>query len=594
MSSFRNSSNEGIMVFLLRLLSPHKKWVAGSLIATIISISATIALAVYTKQLVNQTVDNSLSTITVTVFIAVVTITAFVGGASGFISRKIGALTGNDLKKKIADHMMQADYRHVKNLSSGDAVSTLNHDAGQIAHILSNDFFTLFTQLLTAICGFVYLLYLHPLVALLSFAYTPIGMILANKINKKMGELFPVSNDQKGEILDSAEQAFSSISVIKAYNYQPQIKRKMDTAFRKVYENDMRIKFWDALLQPACLVLANTPMLVFSIAGGYYAFNGKLDFGSFVAITQLMYFIIPPTVMLPFMLNNLYRLVASIKRVNKIVNLMPSEGLNGGEVIEKTNRRPNYYSTSISIELDHMSFGYDPESQILKNISFKVKGPGITAIVGASGEGKTTMLSVISGLFRPNQGNIIINGQNTNQLSESEISEYFSILPQEIHVFAESIYENIRVGKYGANQEEIAAAARAAGFYDYVLQKADKWECKIGDGGDSLSGGQAQKLAFARAFLKDAPIWLMDEPTSALDKSSEEHIHELIQEVSEKKMMLIIAHRLSTIKIAKRIIFMKNGMVSAIGTWEELKQNEEFLKTVNSARNEDEVEALPL
>jgi ABC-type multidrug transport system fused ATPase/permease subunit len=165
-------------------------------------------------------------------------------------------------------------------------------------------------------------------------------------------------------------------------------------------------------------------------------------------------------------------------------------------------------------------------------------------------------------------------------------------LPQEIHLFSASILENIQVGKEEAEPSELMAAAQATGVYDFTVKKEHGFKTMVGDGGAALSGGQAQKLALARAYLKDAPIWLLDEPTSALDAFSEKELHELVRNAADTKLVLIAAHRLSTIRLADRIIFMKDGMIAADGTWGEVKQNADFLKTVNTLNESEESEAI--
>jgi ABC-type multidrug transport system fused ATPase/permease subunit len=515
---------------------------------------------------------------------------ALAGGITGLASGRLGAYVGRDLKKSVATKIMSAEYRTVERVSSGDAISIVNSDCKQISAFLSSDLFSLVTQILTSICAFVYLLSLHPLLGILTFAYTPIGMILAGKINRRLNTFYPVSSNQKGEALTAVEQALSSLPVVKSFGIERKMLNKLNSVFENLHTTDQRIKVWDSLLQPACLSVANAPRLIFAVAGGIYALSGQLELGVFIAITQLLGYIIPPTVMLPFMLNNVNRTAASMQRINNILNLPIAQGH------EADQKEAAQLRGDPSIIVENVSFSYDSDSgtnePVLRDISLSIKGAGVTVISGGSGSGKSTLLSLMTGLYRPDRGGIKINGQDTERMRECDIAKRFSVLPQEIHLFSASILENIQVGKEEAEPSELMAAAQATGVYDFTVKKEHGFKTMVGDGGAALSGGQAQKLALARAYLKDAPIWLLDEPTSALDAFSEKELHELVRNAADTKLVLIAAHRLSTIRLADRIIFMKDGMIAADGTWDEVKQTAYFLKTVNTLNESEESEAI--
>lgn len=588
MSKIRDSRPFSALVPLYNLTSPHKKWVVSCMLLSVASAAAALVLTYFTKQLVTQAVGSDLSSSTVWLFVLVVVASALIGGLSGMASGRLGAYTGRDMKRDVAAKLMKADYRTVQATSSGDAISIMNSDCKQISAFLSSDLFSLFTQILTAVCAFGYLLMLHPWLGLMTFAYTPIGMFLASRINRRMSDLYPIASERKGEALTAVEQALTSLPVIKSFAMERRMMAKLDVAFERLYETDKRIEFWDALLQPACLSVANTPNLVFMIVGGLLALSGQLGLGEFIAMTQLLGYIIPPTVMMPFMLNNLNRSAASLRRIQSVLHLAVAEDNTDLRSVE-----PQRGSASITVE--NLSFAFHPAAAaVLQGISFTVQGPGMTAIVGGSGSGKTTLLSLLSGLYRPDHGSIRINGQDTSHLSQSSLSPWFSVVPQDIHLFSATMLDNLRVGKADAEDDELVAAAKATGVYDFAVHKEQGLDAFIGDGGSAISGGQAQKLGLARAYLKNAPIWLLDEPTSALDGASEERLHKLLCEIAATRTVFVAAHRVATIRLADRIIFMQDGRIAGDGTWDELQTNADFMRTVlavNTPEASEEVTA---
>ncbi|WP_274361311.1 ABC transporter ATP-binding protein [Paenibacillus thermotolerans] len=576
----RAQRDSSVLLFLFQAIKPHKQWAAAGAFLSLASAATALMLTYFTQRLVTQTIQGVIQPVTVWLFVLLVIVSALTGGISGASSGRLGALVGRDLKRSVADKTMQAEYRFVRDISAGDAVSVVNSDCNRISSFVSSDLFSLVTQTLTAICAFIYLLTLHPTVGLLTFAYTPVGMVLAGTINRRLNALYPASARQKGEALSAVEQALASLPVIKSFTMERSIRKRLDLTFEKLYETDKRIKWWDSLLQPACLSVANAPHLIFTVAGGLYALSGQLELAVFIAIVQLLGYIIPPTVMLPFMINNLNQAAASMKRVERLTNL-PSESGNDNRISAEAAAKP-------SVEFRNVSFAYDAENPVLMDVSFAAERPGIIAVVGGSGSGKTTIGSLLSGLFRPDVGSIVYCGQDGASLNAGEFGKLVAVMPQDIYLFSASILDNVRMGKESAERGDIVAAARAAGVSDFNSHDEHGLDTPIGDGGASLSGGQAQKLALARVLLKDSPIWFLDEPTSALDAASEQLTHELIRTMASTKLIMIAAHRMSTIRLADRIIYVKDGKVAADGAWEQLTNNAELMKTIRADRDSEE------
>ncbi len=222
------------------------------------------------------------------------------------------------------------------------------------------------------------------------------------------------------------------------------------------------------------------------------------------------------------------------------------------------------------IVLDHVTFGYRDDQPILQNISLDVATGETVALVGASGAGKTTLVSLLLRFYDPSAGHILLDGHDLRSLTLESLRQNVAIVLQEPILFGASIRENIAYGRPKATIEQIRDAAKAAGAHDFIAALPEGYETQIGERGATLSGGQRQRLSIARAFLKDAPVLMLDEPTSALDAETEEYLLGTLEKLMKGRTTLIIAHRLSTIRNADRIVVLKDGAVSEVGTHEEL------------------------
>ena len=223
------------------------------------------------------------------------------------------------------------------------------------------------------------------------------------------------------------------------------------------------------------------------------------------------------------------------------------------------------------ITFDHVAFAYDNGEQVLSDVSFTAKQGEVTALIGPSGGGKTTVSRLAARFWDNDKGAITVGGMNVSDIDPEKLLTLFSIVFQDVTLFNNTIMENIRIGRKDATDEEVMAAARLANCEDFIERMPDKWNRMIGENGSELSGGERQRISIARAFLKDAPIILMDEATASLDVDNESLIQESLSKLIKDKTVLIIAHRMRTVDGVDKIIVLKDGIVAESGTPEELK-----------------------
>jgi ABC-type multidrug transport system fused ATPase/permease subunit len=536
----KNLQYKSAVNFLSKFIVPHKKWYFIAVTISILLIGINIFQTYVTSILVNNSSRGNLLKVvsSISMFLLIVTFNIILTYINSKCCARLAALAGRDIKRYIYKRLLNSKYSEIQKLKSGDILNTINTDTGNVCSFIAGDLIGLFSQFVMAFAGITYLLIVNPFLCLVTFAYTPIGMFFTLSLNRKLNKLYPKNADYKGEALSVVEQALSCIPVIKSFMMEKLTVKRIKAQYDNIYNTDMKIAFYNALMQPACYSTSYIPRIIYLFFGGYMVMNNTLSIGTFIAVYSLLDFIIGPTVYFPFMLKGLNNTVASINRINRLESLSREDIK---PVISKNYDKP-------SINIDKLCFGYSSDKYIIKDLSFEYTGCGIVALCGSSGVGKTTLLDLITGLYEPEKGKIEIWG-NTGVVS------------QDTYLFPVSVMENIRCAKTNALDEEVINAAKKAEADNFIKALPCGYDTILGDGNNNLSGGQRQRISLARAILKNADIWLLDEPTSALDVKTERFILDTIKAVSKEKLIIVSAHRKSLISCADLILNLQEVTV---------------------------------
>jgi subfamily B ATP-binding cassette protein MsbA len=353
-------------------------------------------------------------------------------------------------------------------------------------------------------------------------------------------------------------ETFTGYRVVKAYN----LENRMVDEFRKT--SSLTISFFMRMLRSIELP---GPLIEFLGALGvtaffiYLTFHGDKTPGDLLAFVGSIFLMYAP-------IKNLIRLNTQIEQANAasefIFQLLDARS----NVAEPVQSKP-LSAVAAPIHFDNVSFTYG-EKKALENIQLTLAPGKVVALVGSSGSGKTTLANLLLRFFDPQQGAVRINGMDIREASTSDLRRQIAVVTQEVMLFNDTIRNNILVGRPGATDEEIVAAARAANAHDFIMEKPGGYDALIGERGVALSGGQRQRLAIARAILKDAPILVLDEATSALDTESERVVQAALDRLMQDRTTLVIAHRLSTIQNADLIVALEQGHIVETGTHAEL------------------------
>ena len=524
--------------YLFKLIKPYKKWYLTSVIMSLILVGTGLVNARVTQLLIDSSVSGELMKIlkSLTIFILLIFTNIILNYTKGICVSKLSAKASKALKGHIGEILLRAEYKEIIKLQTGDTLSSVNSDTEAVCNFIAGDLIGLFSQYTMALGALVYLIYINPLLAIVTFTFTPFGMFFTLSLNKKMKKLYGLCADYNGSALSIVEQALSQIPVIKSFMMEVQVKRKIYLQYDKVYKAEMEISKWNSLLQTACSATSQIPRIIFIIFAGHMVMRDNLSAGAFIAIFDLLTFIIGPTVYFPFMLNGLNKSIASINRIGKLEDIPQMQ----------YTRKAIDLNVVPHINIDNISFGYSDIKPIIQNFSMSHYGKGVIAICGESGSGKTTLLDLICGLYHPDCGTIDVYGS-------------ISVVSQDTYLFNMSLMENVRLARSTASDEEVIRALVLSGADEFAKALPEGYYTLLGDGNTGLSGGQKQRISLARTILSDSKIWLLDEPTSALDAITENIIINVIKKMSKEKLIILSAHRKSLIDIADEIIFLKGA-----------------------------------
>ncbi|MEE8127761.1 MAG: ABC transporter ATP-binding protein [Nitrospinaceae bacterium] len=398
--------------------------------------------------------------------------------------------------------------------------------------------------------------------ALIAIFVIPFALIPVSAVGKKLRYLGRRGQEIIADITSTMLESFSGIKIVRAFGLEKVEEKKLDKHNQDFLENMKKNVKYTELTSPLMEVLGILGGSAVLWYGGSQVLSGEVTQGTFFAFILGMFMMFDPMRVLFKLYTDVQIALAASERVYSILD----------EEVEKMRvGKMSMTGFQHQIEYKNVSFKYPSrETMVLKNINLTVKKSEVLAIVGMSGAGKSTLADLLFKFFIVTEGEILIDGENINDLNSHSLRNNLALVTQETFLFNDTILANIQFGNPVATREEVMDAAKAAHVDTFVRHLDDKYDTVIGERGVMLSGGQRQRIAIARAILRNAPILVLDEATSALDSESEKLVQEALHRLMEHRTTFVIAHRLSTIKTADRIIVMEQGEIIGSGTHEEL------------------------
>jgi ABC-type multidrug transport system fused ATPase/permease subunit len=555
-------SSWSILKKIANYAKPYKLWVFLGMITAVISAMCSISQVYVIKEIVTGAVEGEINKLFMLIFIIVIItiIWAFSKYIMIYASGYYATYMIVDLKKSFTNHVQAISVSDLEKKHTGDIISRFTNDLQTVERFLVRDFINMIYMPILFSGSLIFLIIINVKLVAACFLVTPGAVYLSNKISKPIKKRSKEYHAQLGRTNNIVHDVTGGISIIKAFNLQEQLFRKYKNSLSIVLKNAIDIEKIRAYMRPVIVTIYEIPSMICVIYGGIMALRGEITPGGLIAFTFLLKAIINPISTLPQLIINFKNLIGAGERISEIMEI-PLERV-GGNNIDRTDNN--------AIEFKNVTFKYDNSKSVLDNLSFTLEKGKTIAIIGPSGGGKSTIVSLLCGFYELNSGEISYWGKDMHKLKLKEIRKKIALVSQETYLFPDSIEANIKYGNESATREEVIEAAKAANAHDFILEMSQGYDTLVGERGIKLSGGQKQRIAIARAMLKNADILLLDEPTSALDNFSESQVQEALENVTKEHTVLIIAHRLSTIKNADIVLVLDEGRIVEKGTHEEL------------------------
>ena len=467
-----------------------------------------------------------------------------------------------ELRGRLFEHLQALGLNHHITRNTGDAVYRIDVDAYSIENLVMSGLFPLATAVATLLVMFVILLRLDVTIALLSLAVVPfLYMCLRYYMNTLVARTERVK-ELESKLIERLFEVFSAIRLVKSFARERHEAARYTEFGRTVMNTRIAITWQESLFSVvvSAITIFGTALVV--VVGGMYVLRGRMTLGELTVVIAYLGAVYGPLSSIAHTTGRLQGAIAGAKRVREIFALVP-ETVEAPEAVDAA-------AVTGEVRFEDVGFRYPDGTTILRGIDFTARPGELIALVGLTGAGKTTLVSLIPRFYDATEGRVLVDGVDVRQYRIRSLREKIAIVPQDPVLLAGTIADNLRYGRLDATDADVEAAARAAHAHEFVSHLPKGYATEIAEAGGSLSGGERQRLSVARAILKDAPILILDEPTSSLDTISEEIVFDALRRLRGGRTTIVIAHRLSTVRDADRILVLDGGRIAAAGRHDEL------------------------
>lgn len=548
----------------IKYYKPHKKLFFMDMTASLIVSVIGIIYPIVTRKMLNELIPNH--NFRMIIFFGIMLLLLYVVRMLlrffiQYQGHMMGVKMQAQMRRDMFNHLEKLPFSFYDKHETGKIMSRMTNDLMDISELAHHGPENLIISSISIITSFVYLAMINLKLTLIIFACIPLLIVVALVLRVKQRKAFLRSRQSIAEINASLEGSISGIRVTKAFDNAKKESEKFEVGNHRFVE--ARRDAYKAMGQfhSTTSFITDVFNVIVLIAGGIFLYSGSINFGDYSAfIVSINLFLTPVTTLINFMEQYLSG-VTGFERFLEIIDAEPEKD------------RDNAADAGIldgHIEFKNVSYGYDGDKDVLKNLSLNINQGEIFALVGSSGGGKTTICHLIPHFYDVTSGQILVDGVDIRNMTMGSLRRNIGIVQQDIYLFNASIKDNILYGRLDASDEEVIEAAKRANIHDYIMTMKNGYDTQIGERGVRLSGGQKQRLSIARVFLKNPPILILDEATSALDNTTEILVQRSLDELCKGRTTIVVAHRLSTIKNADKIAVISDGQVEEQGTHDEL------------------------
>ncbi len=487
-------------------------------------------------------------------------------GFASYFQEVILARIGNrmvaDTQNRMFSHLLSQDLSFFQRVQSSDLITRITHNAQATRQAVNLLATSLGRDLITLIGLVVVMVIQQPMLFLICALGAPIGILIQQRLVGRIRKAAKREVDTQGSIVKTMRETAQGVRVVKAFTLEPQMRKRMGESVNAVERVSNKIVTINAGVNPLVDTLGG-----FAVAGViFYAGWRSLTYnetpGEFFSFMTALLMAYEPARRLARLQVQLGKACVGVRMMYDLIDSKP--------VLTDSPGAAPLAVPAGRIEFVNVSFGYKPETPVLKSLDMTIEAGWTTALVGLSGSGKSTIMNLIMRFWDPQDGVIAIDGQDLRDVTLHSLRTQISLVSQDVFLFDGTIRENIAAGVENPGEDAVIAAAKAAYAHHFIESLPEGYDTRVGELGGELSGGQRQRISIARAFLKNAPIILLDEPTSALDSESEQAIQRALSQLTRRRTTLVIAHRLATILNADRIHVIEDGRLVESGAHDDL------------------------
>jgi ABC-type multidrug transport system fused ATPase/permease subunit len=495
-------------------------------------------------------------------FVLIAILAAIAGYIDNYITESVGQRVAHDLRMRTYHHLQRLSLSYYDTHATGGILSTITTDIQTVQSFASSSTLDILVDLVTIVGMLGLMFWLNWDFTIIAIGVTPILLIFVFRFKKTVKKATREVRKQQSEIVSVVQQDLGSMQVIQAFGLQDQQEKELHAVSQSVIDAALKARRVKSLLSPIVSIVVAACTAVVLWRGAWLTVHKVMTIGALTVFLAYLTKFFKPVKDLATSTNAIAQVAVAVDRIEEVLDADTM-------VVERDDAR-EIESVAGTIEFSNVSFGYAPERPVLNDVNFTINAGQFIGVVGPTGAGKSTIVSLIPRFYDALSGSIKIDGIDVRDMKLGGLRDQIGYVLQDTVLFRGTVAENIAFGRPGASEDEIIAAAKLANAHEFIVQMPGGYRAMVGERGAMLSGGQRQRIGIARVMIRNSPILLLDEPTAALDTESERLVIDALERLMKGKTVIAIAHRLSTIRDADQIIVISGGTVAEMGSHDQL------------------------
>jgi ABC-type multidrug transport system fused ATPase/permease subunit len=491
---------------------------------------------------------------------------ALLGAAASYLANyyttSVGQWVANDLRLRTYHHLQQLSLNYYNTHEMGTLLSTITADVQTIQNFASSSTLGILVDMFTIVAMLIIMFWLNWDFTLIAVGVTPFMLLMVSRFKKAVKKATREVRKQQSNVVAVVQQGLESMRVVKAFGRQDLEQEELSEVSKATVDAALKARKVKALLSPIVALTVSLCTAFVLWRSSSLILKGAMTAGALTVFLSYLTKFFKPVQDLATMTNTIAQTAVGVERVRAI--------LEANDVIEERADAREPQPLKGEIKFENVAFAYNQDAPVLTDVNFEIKAGQMVGVVGPTGGGKSTIVSLIPRFYDPSAGKVSVDGVDIRDYKIHGLRNQIAYVLQETVLFRGTVADNIAYGRGSAARDEIVAAAKLANADEFIAKMPHGYDTMVGDRGDTLSGGQRQRIGIARALIRNNPILILDEPTAALDTESEQLVMEALERLMKGRTVITIAHRLSTIRNSDKIVVLKGGVVAEEGTHDEL------------------------